>query len=279
MRYRALIVAFLAVCLGFLTACSDAPVATADVPLTYDQIRNTGLANKCPQLSETSRGTIPLETGKSYQIAGLCLEPTSFFVKEEPTNVRREAEFITAKPLTRYTSSLDQVRGDLKIESDGSLTFLEQGGMDFQAITVQLPGGAQEPFLFTVKGLEAHSQGGLNAITTYTDLEGSYKVPSYRTSNFLDPKGRGLATGYDTAVALPARGDSEELRRENIKAFDLGNGNISLLISKVNSETGEIGGTFIALQPSDTDMGTAEPVDIKVQGIFYGYVEEVTESA
>ncbi|MBF2036687.1 MAG: photosystem II manganese-stabilizing polypeptide [Leptolyngbyaceae cyanobacterium T60_A2020_046] len=275
MRYRALIVAFLALCLGVLTACSEGPVATADVPLTYDQIRNTGLANKCPQLSETSRGTIALSPDKKYQIAGLCIEPTTYFVKEEPSNSRREAEFIPAKALTRYTSSLDQVRGDLVVESDGSLTFFEKDGIDFQAITVQLPGGEQEPFLFTVKGLVAHSQPDLNAVTTYTDLEGSYKVPSYRTSNFLDPKGRGLATGYDTAVALPARGDSDELRRENTKAFDIGEGNISLQILKVNSDTGEIGGTFVALQPSDTDMGTAAPVDVKVQGIFYGYVEEL----
>jgi photosystem II oxygen-evolving enhancer protein 1 len=33
-------------------------------------------------------------------------------------------------------------------------------------------------------------------------------------------------------------------------------------------------GTFVAEQPSDTDMGTAEPVDIKVQGVFYARVEE-----
>ncbi|MDB9524927.1 photosystem II manganese-stabilizing polypeptide [Oscillatoria sp. CS-180] len=279
MRYRALIVAFLAVCLGFLTACSNAPVATADKPLTYDELRNTGLANKCPQLSETARGTIPIDGDTQYQIAGLCLEPTNFFVKEEPTNSRREPEFISGKSLTRYTSSLDQVRGDLVLENDGSLTFLERDGMDFQAVTVQLPGGEQEPFLFTVKGLTARSQSGLNAITTYTDLEGSYKVPSYRTSNFLDPKGRGLATGYDYAVALPASGDSEELRRENTKAFDIGEGHISLMISKVDSKTGEIAGTFEALQPSDTDMGTAEPVDIKIQGIFYGYIEEAYEAA
>lgn len=278
MRYRALIVAFLAVCLGFVTACSSGPVATADVPLTYDEIRNTGLANKCPQLSETARGTIPLAGDESVQIAGLCLEPTNFFIKEEPTNSRREAEFIAGKSLTRYTSSLDQVRGDLVLEADGSLTFFEKGGMDFQAITVQLPGGEQEPFLFTVKGLVARSQSDLNAVTTYTDLEGDYRVPSYRTSNFLDPKGRGLATGYDTAVALPARGD-EDLLRENVKAFDILEGHISLMISKVDAETGEIGGTFEAIQPSDTDMGTAEPVDVKIQGIFYGYLEEAYDEA
>ncbi len=278
MRYRALIVAFLAVCLGFVTACSSGPVATADVPLTYDEIRNTGLANKCPQLSEGARGTIPVTGDKSLQIAGLCLEPTNFFIKEEPTNSRREAEFIAGKSLTRYTSSLDQVRGDLVLENDGSLTFIEKGGIDFQAITVQLPGGEQEPFLFTVKGLVARSQSDLNAITTYTDLEGDYRVPSYRTSNFLDPKGRGLATGYDTAVALPGRGD-EDLLRENVKAFDILEGHISLMISKVDAETGEIGGTFEAIQPSDTDMGTAEPVDVKIQGIFYGYLEDAFDEA
>ncbi|MGD1941240.1 MAG: photosystem II manganese-stabilizing polypeptide [Leptolyngbyaceae cyanobacterium] len=254
-------------------------MATADVPLTYDEIRNTGLANKCPQLSEAARGTIDISGDKTYQIAGLCLEPTNFFVKEEPTNSRREAEFIAGKSLTRYTSSLDQVRGELRLEGDGSLSFFEKDGMDFQAITVQLPGGEQEPFLFTIKGLTARSQSGLNAITTYTDLQGSYRVPSYRTSNFLDPKGRGLATGYDYAVALPGSGDSEELRRENVKAFDIGQGEISLMISKVDAATGEIAGTFEALQPSDTDMGTAAPVDIKVQGIFYGYVEEGFEAA
>ncbi|NJL47821.1 MAG: Photosystem II manganese-stabilizing protein (PsbO) [Leptolyngbyaceae cyanobacterium SM2_5_2] len=275
MRYRALIVAFLAICLSVLTACSEAPSATSSVPLTYDQIRNTGLANKCPQLSEMTRGSLPLEAGKTYQLVGMCIEPTAYFVKEEPTSKRQEAGYVAGKVLTRYTSSLDQVRGDLTLQSDGSLLFSETGGMDFQAITVQLPGGQQEPFLFTVKGLVAQSQPGPKALTTSTDFEGDYKVPSYRTSNFLDPKGRGLATGYDTAVALPASGDSEEYVKETTKAFDIGEGHISLRISKIDGATGEIGGTFEAKQPSDTDMGTAQPVDIKVQGVFYARLEEV----
>lgn len=36
------------------------------------------------------------------------------------------------------------------------------------------------------------------------------QVPSYRTGLFLDPKGRGMATGYDMAVALPALQTGEE---------------------------------------------------------------------
>lgn len=275
MRYRALIVAFLALCMGVLTACSDAPSADGDTPLTYDQIRNTGLANSCPQISSVRRGEIEIEKGHSYQIAGLCLEPTSYFVKQEPANKRKEAEFVPGKSLTRYTSSLDQVRGSLDLADDGSLVFKEKDGFDFQAITVLLPGGEQIPFLFTIKGLEAKSQQGMNAVTSSTDFYGEYRVPSYRTSNFLDPKGRGLTTGYDTAVALPAGGDSEELIRENVKNFDVGQGSISLQVEKVDSVTGEIAGTFECDQPSDTDMGTAAPDDVKVQGLFYGRVEEL----
>ncbi|MEO0647771.1 MAG: photosystem II manganese-stabilizing polypeptide, partial [Cyanobacteria bacterium J06650_10] len=133
--------------------------------------------------------------------------------------------------------------------------------------------GDQIPFLFTIKGLKAKSQAGLNAVTTSTDFEGGFRVPSYRTSNFLDPKARGLTTGYDNAVALPARADGEDIARENVKAFDVGQGTISLQVSKVDSTTGEIGGTFISEQPSDTDMGTAAPDDVRLQGVFYGRIE------
>lgn len=271
MRYRALLVAFLALCLGVLTACSEGPKANG--PLTYDEVLGTGLANTCPQLGETSRGSIVLDSGQSYVLRDVCLEPTSFFVKEEPINKRQEAELVPGKPLTRYTSSLDQVSGRLDIDPDGSLVFHEEDGFDFQAITVQLPGGEQIPFLFTIKGLVAKTQPGLEGINTSTDFEGTFKVPSYRTSNFLDPKGRGLTSGYDNAIALPARADSEELLRENVKRFDLGNGSISLRVAKVDNVTGEVAGTFESIQPSDTDMGSDEPQEVRVRGLFYGRVE------
>ena len=273
MRYRALLAAFFALCLGVLTACSEAPSATSNIPLTYDEIRNTGLANSCPQVDETRRGQIPIESGVSYQLVDLCMEPTSFFVKQESPNQRKEAEFVAGKSLTRYTTSLEQVSGDIELQNDGSLIFDEKLGMDFQPITVLLPGGDQIPFLFTIKGLKAQSQPGLNAITTSTDFVGDFRVPSYRTSNFLDPKARGLTTGYDNAVALPARADAVDLSRENVKAFDVGQGTISLQISKVDSKTGEVGGTFISEQPSDTDMGTAAADDVRLQGVFYGRIE------
>jgi photosystem II oxygen-evolving enhancer protein 1 len=274
MRYRALIVAFLALCLGVLTACSEGPAsATSSDRLTYDQIRNTGLANNCPQLSETSRGSINIDASKSYRLVDLCLQPTTFFVKEEPTNKRREAEYVPGKLLTRRTSSLDQIQGPLKSDKDGSLTFVEKDGIDFQPITVQLPGGEQVPFLFTIKSLVAKTQPGLESINTSTDLEGEFKVPSYRTGAFLDPKGRGVTAGYDSAVALPSQADREDLERANMKRVEIRNGSISLQVAKVDSRTGEIAGTFQSEQPSDTDQGADDPEEVKIQGIFYGRIE------
>lgn len=273
MRFRALIVALLALCLGFLTACSDVDKTASTQYLTYDQIRGTGLANKCPQLTETSRGSIPIDASQSYVIKELCLEPTQFFVKEEPLNKRQQAEFIAGKLLTRRTYSLDQILGDLKVNPDGSLTLVEKDGFDFQAITVKLPGGESVPFLFTVKGLVAQTQPGLTSINTSTDFEGSFKVPSYRGAAFLDPKGRGVVTGYDNAVALPAQADDEELVTANVKRAEVLQGTISLQVAKVDNATGEIGGTFESEQPSDTDLGAKEPEEVKIRGLFYARVE------
>lgn len=279
MRYRALIVGLMAVVLGLLTACSQSDIASGSNPrelLTYEQIRGTGLANKCPLLSETSRGSVAIDPNQSYVIKELCMEPTSFFVKEEPVNKRQEPEFVGAKMLTRKTSSLDQIQGDLKVNPDGSLTFEEKDGLDFQAITVLLPGGEQVPFLFTVKNLVAQTQPNLTSINTSTDFEGTFKVPSYRGATFLDPKGRGVASGYDNAIALPSQADKEELRRANVKSVEGGSGKISLNVAKVDSESGEIAGTFVSEQPSDTDLGAGEPLEVKVRGLFYARVEPVS---
>ncbi len=273
MRYRALIVALLALCLGVITACSEGPTSGSKDLLTYDEIRGTGLANKCPQLAETSRGSIPIDASQSYSIKDLCLEPTTFFVKEEPTNKRQKPEFIAGKLLTRYTSSIEQVQGKLKVNGDGSLTFVETDGLDFQAITVQMPGGERVPFLFTIKDLVAQSQAGLTSLNTSTDFEGEFKVPSYRGAAFLDPKGRGVVSGYDNAVALPAQSDKEQLSRANVKQAESLKGRISLQIAKVDNSTGEIAGTFQSDQPSDTDLGNAEPKEVKIRGLFYARVQ------
>lgn len=271
MRYRALFVAFLALCLGLVTALSAGPAFAQDKKqLTYDEILNTGLANKCPQISEFTRGTIPVEAGKSYLVEDLCLEPQEFFVKEEPTSKRQAAEFVQGKLLTRSTTSLEQINGTLTVGQDGTLSFQEEGGIDFQPITVQLPGGEQFPFFFTIKNFSGKTEPGFTALNSSTDFEGTFKVPSYRGAGFLDPKARGVATGYDNAVALPATADAYS--RANVKQTPIGKGSLSLQVTKVDGDSGELAGVFESIQPSDTDLGVKEAVDVKVRGIFYARV-------
>jgi photosystem II oxygen-evolving enhancer protein 1 len=272
MKFRGLVAALLAICIGLLTACSDAPVSATTVP-TYEDIRGTGLANNCPTIDDTSRGSIPLDAAKTYELVDVCIQPTNYFVKEEPQNKRQEAEFVAGKVMTRATSSLDQIRGTVSLSSDRTLTFKEEDGIDFQAITVKMPGGELVPFLFTVKELVATSQPGVEKIDTSTDFSGEYKVPSYRGSVFLDPKGRGVASGYDSANALQAEANGRAGDRKNTKRAQTMKGKITFEVAKVNSGTGEIAGIFESEQPSDTDLGALDPKEVKIRGLFYGRLE------
>ena len=273
MRFRPLLALVLALCLTLVTACSGGAKAVDRANLTYDDIHNTGLANDCPTLPDSARGSIALDAGSKYQLREICMHPSEVFVKGEPANKRQEAQFVAGKILTRFTTSLDQVYGDLAVTGNG-VNFKEQGGIDFQIITVLLPGGEEVPFTFSSKELDATADGA--AISTSTDLNGTYRVPSYRTSNFLDPKARGLTTGVEYAQGLVGLGaDAEELDRENIKRYVDGTGTMELSITKVDGNTGEFAGVFTAIQPSDTDMGSKDPLDVKITGQLYGRLEEV----
>merc|ERR1712061_801722 len=122
-------------------------------------------------------------------------------VKEESQLKGGEPDFVDTKLVTRLTYTLDDMSGKMKVGSDGSVSFIEEDGIDYAPTTVQLPGGERVAFLFTVKQL--NTSGSLDS------FGGEFNVPSYRGSSFLDPMPRGGSTGYDTAVALPARGDDE----------------------------------------------------------------------
>ncbi len=272
MKFRGLVAALLAICIGLLTACSEAP-ASATTALTYEDIRGTGLANNCPVIDDTSRGSIPLDATKSYQFVDMCIQPTNYFVKEEPINKRQEAEFVAGKIMTRATSSLDQIKGSVTLSDDRTLTFKEEDGIDFQAVTVKMPGGELVPFLFTVKELVANSEPGIQSITTSTDFAGEFKVPSYRGSVFLDPKGRGVASGYTDANALQAENVNRAGNRKNTKRAESKTGKINFEVAKVNSATGEIAGIFESEQPSDTDLGALDAKEVKIRGLFYARLE------
>jgi len=228
--------------------------------LTYLQVKGSGLANTCPVIEGGSSNLRELPSG-NYNFDKFCMEPTSFKVKEESQLKGNEPDFVDTKLVTRLTYTLDDMSGKMKIGSDGSVSFIEEDGIDYAPTTVQLPGGERVAFLFTVKQL--NTSGSLDS------FGGEFNVPSYRGSSFLDPKGRGGSTGYDTAVALPARGDDEELAKENTKNTAALKGSVVFSTAKVDPATGEIAGVFQSIQPSDTDLGAKPPKDVKVTGLWY----------
>merc|ERR1712146_634502 len=84
------------------------------------------------------------------------------------------------------------------------------------------------------------------------------------------------ATGYDTAVAIPAggAGDEDALGKENNKSIKPLAGKAQLSIAKYDPATGEVAGVFQSVQPSDTDLGAKVPKDIKVQGLWYAQLQQ-----
>jgi photosystem II oxygen-evolving enhancer protein 1 len=228
--------------------------------LTYLQVKGSGVANTCPTITSGSSNPKDFPAGK-YTFDNFCMEPVSFKVKEESNLKGGEPSFAATKLMTRLTYTLAGMNGKIDIGGDGKVNFVEEGGIDYAATTIQLAGGERIPLLFTVKGLTA--SGSLD------NFRGDFNVPSYRGSSFLDPKGRGGSTGYDTAVALPANSDDEGLAKENSKDTAALKGFIFLKTLKVDGATGEIGGVFQSIQPSDTDLGSKAPKDVKVTGLWY----------
>jgi len=279
MIYRTVMAVALALCLGLITACSGGPQGD-NISLSYDQIKGSGLANLCPQIAETRRDAISILPNQSYTIKELCLQPKAFLVKQEPLVKRQGSsqgtKFMPTKPLTRASFSIDQVSGRLQADADGRLNFIEQSGFDFQPITVQLPDGERVPLLFSVKGLVARTIEQTTSINPSTQFSGTFQVPAYRTAGFLDPKGRGVAVGYDAAVGLPIKADSEEFQRPNNKVFEVSQGTLTLQVNRVDQGTGEMSGFFESIQPSDTEFGAKDPMDVKIQGVFYARLDAET---
>ncbi len=263
MRFRPLLALVLAFCLTFAAVPSS--VSAAFVlggergNSKFADVVNTGQAGECKVLPAGSSGSLSVD-GK---FRSLCLQPTEIFVKIAG-NKRQKSQFLPAKIISpRFNSSVDEVYGDL---SGGKFT--EKGGIDFSLITVLSPTGEEFPLAFSVKDMVA--DGG-KSIAPGAEFTGSTFTPSYRSADFLDPKSRAKDTGVDYAQGLIALGgDDEDLAKENIKQDLTGKGQITLSIDSVNEETNEFGGTFTAIQPSDNDLGSKEPIDVKLTGVLYG---------
>merc|ERR1719273_583089 len=238
--------------------------------LSYLQVKGTGLANRCPEV----KGEDSITPKSGSRLVDLCIEPKAWAVEEEIGKAgKTEKKFVNSKVMTRQTYTLEGIEGSLKSDG-GNIVFSEEEGIDYAPTTVQLPGGERVPFLFTVKELVAKGNGG--SFKPGFQMGGDFSVPSYRTGLFLDPKGRGMTTGYDQAQALAVSqtgvDGQAELENEINKVFDVFDGTIEFAVSNVNAADGEIGGVFVSSQASDTDLGSKTPKKVLSKGIFYGRI-------
>ncbi len=262
MWYRSLLIVLSACLLSLATLVL--PAAAAKGPLTYDQIRNTGQAGLCPTVSENAaRGRIEVPADGVIKLTEVCFQPVQIEVEEEKRS--GEKEFMKAKPIMLYAATIGPVKAEVR-PADGHLKFQVTDGLASQPVTVQMPRRELVPLLFSVKQLTAQAQDAEMAITSSTDFEGEYLVPGYRSSLFLDPRGRGTATGYDSAVGLQAAADEFEASRKSDELFT---GQMSLRIARIDASTGEIAGSFVSEQPSSDEQGTMEVRNVRIQGLFY----------
>jgi len=261
MRIRSFLALVITFCLtlGFIPAKTSAFSERGNAQFT--DVVNTGKANDCPEIDSSLTGTISISNGDSLK--GICMHPTEVYVKV-PGSKRQKSEFLSTKIISpRNNTTVTEVYGDID-----SGKFTEKGGIDFQLITVLTPGGLEVPFAFSAKDLTASMP---SSIEPGTELSGTTFTPNYRTGDFLDPKARAANTGVEYAQGLVALGgDDEELAKENIKVDVNGTGTVKLSITSVDSDTEEFVGTFEAVQPSDTDMGSKDPLDVKIIGQLYG---------
>ena len=70
-----------------------------------------------------------------------------------------------------------------------------EAGPNHAATTAQLPHGKRAPFLFSVKGLAAKDQD--DEFKPGFTLSGEFDVTFLCMGGFVDPRGRGMHTGYD----------------------------------------------------------------------------------
>ena len=108
----------------------------------------------------------------------------------------------------------------------------------------------------------------LNSLIEYTTIpiDPEERVVSVRDPAMLEAPFTYLA-GHKL-VEFDARG------RDNIKRYVDGTGEMEISITKVDASTGEFAGVFTAIQPSDTDMGSKDPLDVKITGQVYGRLEQ-----
>jgi photosystem II oxygen-evolving enhancer protein 1 len=85
---KAAVAGLVAIPLLFGAQAANAITSDQVRSLTYEEVKGTGLANRCTELTGTN-GEISINSKNKFKIADLCLEPKSFQIEQE-VNTRKK---------------------------------------------------------------------------------------------------------------------------------------------------------------------------------------------
>ncbi|KAI9070420.1 hypothetical protein K1719_047617, partial [Acacia pycnantha] len=160
---------------------------------TYLEVKGTGTANQCPTI-DGGVESFAFKPGK-YNAKKFCFEPTSITVKAEGVSKNAPPEFQNTKLMTRLTYTLDEIEGPFEVSQDGSVKFEEKDGIDYAAVTVQLPGASACLSSSRSNSWWLLGNQRASAENIWCRRTGDRRFWTQR---------EGASTGYDNAVALPA---------------------------------------------------------------------------
>lgn len=247
MRHSVLISGLTALSIVALTGCaSDRTPGASSTEFGY--------AIQCKK-PEGDRTPLSLKTGEVRQAYDLCLQPEKISYEGRPTKI-----------IWGQTAPLGPVIAELSRDEAGKPKIEVTGGRNTYQLTLQ-SGSERIAFNFSASGMEAESPISRDVVDTSTDFKGDLVVPSLRGLGYTDSRGRGSDAGYDQSQGTYAGGSKYDQATEESRNRKTGSGEIVLSIDSVNSQTGEIAGTFKSKQDSGVAVITGE---LDVVGRFVG---------
>lgn len=248
MKHSVLILGLAAVGLAALTGCaSDRSPGASSTEFGY--------SINCKKPTG-DRGPLPLKAGEVRKAYDLCLQPAKIAYEGRPVKI-----------IWGQTAPLGPVIAELHRDTDGKPALEVIGGRNTYQLTLQ-SGSERIAFNFSAYNLDAKAAQSRDVIDTSTDFTGDLVVPSLRGLGYTDSRGRGTDAGYENSQSTYANsGGNYDKATAESRARVTGEGKMTLSIESVNSQTGEIAGTFKSKQNSGLAIF---PGELDVEGRFIG---------
>jgi photosystem II oxygen-evolving enhancer protein 1 len=255
MKQSLLFLGLAAVGLAALTGCASdrSPGATST---------EFGYAIECKKPTG-DRAPLQLKAGEVRKAYDLCLQPKRIAYEGKPVRL-----------IWGQTAPLEVI-AELRRGEDGKPAIEVTGGRNTYQMTLQ-SGSERIAFNFSAYNLDAKAAQARDLVDTSTNFSGELVVPSLRGLGYTDARGRGTDAGYENSQSTYATSGAQfDKATEESRARATGEGKMTLSVESVNSQTGEIAGTFKSKQSSGLAI---HPGELDVEGRFVGTFKPVKES-